>query len=294
MGMVLTLIAGVRGRSRLPHLVPKITATLGIRSEPNWLARGEACDLILEPANQWRAEATARALTKDIAIDVLVQPVGGRRKQLLVADLESTMIENEMLDELAERLGIRPRVAEITRRAMNGEIDFTTALKARVALLKGADAQILEEAAARIQLMPGARSLIATMRRAGAATALVSGGFMVFAERVGVALGLDRVVANRLDLMRGRIAGTVQQPIVTAETKRDALLTLAAEFGITPAQTIAVGDGANDLPMLEVAGLGVAFHPKPVVAESARWRLDHADLTGLLYAQGYRKDDLIG
>jgi len=294
MGMVLTLIAGARGRSSLPHLAAEIAATLGIRSEPNWLARGEVCDLILEAANQGSAEATARALIKDVAIDVLVQPIGGRRKQLLVADLESTIIENEMLDELAGRLGFRPRVAEITRRAMNGEIDFITALNARVALLKGTKARVLEEAAARIQLTPGARSLIATMRRAGAATALVSGGFTVFAEPVGAALGFDRVVANRLDLMHDRIAGTVQQPIVTAETKRDALLTFAAEFGTTPAQTIAVGDGANDLPMLAAAGMGVAFRPKPVVAGIARWRLDHADLTGLLYAQGYRKDDLIG
>ena len=293
MGMVLTLIAGVGGRSSLPRLAPAIAATLGIGSEPNWLAPAEACDLILDTTASGRVEETARSLIKDAAIDVLVQPIMGRRKHLLVADLESTIIENEMLDELAEPLGIGPRVAEITRRAMNGEIDFVTALEARVALLKGTGARVLKEAAARIRLTPGAHALVATMRRAGAATALVSGGFTVFAEPVATALGFDRVVANRLDLVRGRITGIVQPPIVTRDTKRQALLALSAEFGITPAQTIAVGDGANDLPMLAAAGIGIAFHPKPMVAKIARWHLDHADLTGLLYAQGYRKDEIV-
>jgi phosphoserine phosphatase len=293
MRMVLTLIAGLRGRSSLPRLAAAIVEALKIGCEPIWLAPDEACDLILDTTCPVRAEETARTLIKGAGIDVLVQPIAGRRKQLLVADLESTIIENEMLDELAERLGIRPRVAEITRRAMNGEIDFVTALEARVALLKGTGARVLKEAAAQIRLTPGARVLVATMRRFGAATALVSGGFTVFAELVGAGLGFDRVVANRLDLVQGRIAGTVQHPIVTPEIKRGALLALAAEFGIAPAQTIAVGDGANDLPMMAAAGIGVAFRPKPVVAEIARWRLDHADLTGLLYAQGYRKDDFI-
>jgi len=293
MRMVLTLIAGLRGRSSLPCLAPAIAAALETRVEPDWLAPGEACDLVLEAASPARAEKTARALIKGAGIDVLVQPIAGRRKQLLVADLESTIIENEMLDELAERLGVRPQVAEITRRAMNGEIDFVAALEARVALLKGIGTRVLEKAAARIRLTPGARALVATMRRAGATTALVSGGFTVFAEPVAATLGFDRVVANRLDLVGGRITGTVRRPIVTRDTKRQALLSLATELGITPAQTIAVGDGANDLPMLAAAGLGIAFHPKPMVAEIARWHLDHADLTGLLYTQGYRKDEII-
>jgi phosphoserine phosphatase len=294
MRMVLTLIAGVAGRSSLPRIASGIAEALGSVGQPVWLAPEEACDLVLEGANPAQAEEKARALIKGAAIDVLVQPAAGRRKQLLAADLEATIIENEMLDEIAKPLGLSAQVSETTRRAMNGEIDFTAALEARVALFKGLEARVLQEAAARIRLTPGAHALVATMRRAGAATALVSGGFAVFAEPVAAALGFDRVMANRLDLAQGRITGTVQPPIVTGETKRQALLDLAAEFGITPARTIAVGDGANDLTMLAAAGIGIAFRPKPVVAKIARWRLDHADLTGVLYAQGYRKDEIAG
>ena len=229
----------------------------------------------------------------DAPIDTLVQPVAGRRKRLLVADFESTIIENEMLDELGEPLGLRPRIAAITRSAMNGEIDFTAALEARVALLKGVDTGLIENAAGRIRLTPGARALVATMRRAGAATALVSGGFAVFAEPVAATLGFDRVIANHLDHVHGKLAGTVRRPIVTRESKRESLLALAEEFGIPTTDTIAVGDGANDLPMLAAAGIGIAFRAKPSVAGAARWRLDHADLTGVLYAQGYRKDEFV-
>jgi phosphoserine phosphatase len=177
---------------------------------------------------------------------------------------------------------------------MNGEIDFAAALEARVGLLKGMEDRVLEEAASRIRLVPGARQLVATMRAAGAVTALVSGGFTIFAERVAAQLGFDRVVANRLELVEGRIAGSVQSPIVTGETKRQTLLALAAHYGIALEQTIAVGDGANDLPMLACAGIGLAFRAKPLVASTARWRIDHADLTGVLFAQGYRKDEFVG
>ncbi|MBV9153096.1 MAG: phosphoserine phosphatase SerB, partial [Alphaproteobacteria bacterium] len=226
-------------------------------------------------------------------IDFIVQPAQGRRKQVFVADLESTIIENEMLDELADFVGLREHVAEITRRAMNGELDFTAALTERVALLKGLPETVLDEAAGRIRVMPGAGTLLATLRAAGVRTALVSAGFTVFAERVAAELGFDRVVANRLDIAAGRIVGTVAAPIATRETKRDTLRKLAQECGVPLADTLAIGDGANDLPMLEAAGLGIAYRAKPAVAAAARWRLDHADLTGVLYAQGYRDTELV-
>ena len=293
MNMVLTLIAGAHGASGLPGLVAAIADALGIPAEPVWLAPGEACDLVFDALGCAAVEGVARALIKNGNIDVLVQPLAERRKRLLVADMESTIIENEMLDELADFLGLRSQISEITRRAMNGEIDFVAALEARVALLTGMEHRVLEAAAERIRVTPGARALIATMRAAGAVTALVSGGFTIFAEHVAAELGFDRVVANHLDITAGRIVGTVRQPIVTGETKRQTLLALAAEQRIPLERTMAVGDGANDLPMLATAGAGIAFRAKPLVASTARWRIDYADLTGLLYAQGYRSDEII-
>ena len=293
MTMVLTLIAGVGGRQTLPHLAGAVARVVGISGDPSWLA-DDACDLVLAATSPTLAEAAARAVIGEAEIDVLVQPATNRRKRLLVADMESTIIENEMLDELADFIGRRQEVSEITRRAMNGEIDFTAALEARVSLLAGLPDHVLEEAACRIRLRAGARELIATMRSAGAVTALVSSGFMIFAKAVAVELGFDHVVANRLDLSSGRIAGTISPPIVTGESKRESLLSLAAEHDVPLQHSMAVGDGANDLPMLAAAGIGIAFHAKPAVASIARWRLDHADLTGLLYAQGYRKEEIVG
>jgi phosphoserine phosphatase len=198
-----------------------------------------------------------------------------------------------MLDELADFVGLRAHIAEITRRAMNGELDFAAALAERVALLKELPVSVLDEAASRIRLMPGARALLATLRAAGVRTALVSGGFTVFAGRIGAELGFEQIVANRLDIADGRLAGTVAPPILTRETKRDTLVELAQRYGVPPMATLAIGDGANDLPMLNAAGLGIAFHAKPAVAAASRWRLDHADLTGVLYAQGYREAEII-
>jgi phosphoserine phosphatase len=292
MRIALTLIAGAAGTD-LRHLAAAVAEALAIEADPVWLAPGEACDLVLDASDPRMIADTARSAVGGAAVDILAQPAVQRRKRLLVADLESTIIENEMLDELAMILGIGPRIGEITRRAMNAEIDFIAAIEARVALLAGIEATILEQAAARIRLTPGARILVATMRRDGAMTALVTGGFSVFAERVAAELGFDRIVANRLEIVGGRITGKVLPPIVTGETKRETLSDLAAERGIALTEILAVGDGANDVPMLTAAGLGVAFRAKPAVTAVARWRLDYSDLTGLLYAQGYRKTGFV-
>ena len=290
----MTLIAGPRGGDALRGLVDTLARTLPLAAPPDWLAPDLACDVAPHEGDATEAEAAARRAIGDAPIDVVVQQAAGRKKRVLVADLEATLIENEMLEELAEFVGRRAEVAAITRRTMNGELDFADALAERVALLKGLPASVLDEAAARIRLTAGARVLAATSCAAGVAIALVSGGFTVFAERVAKELGITRIIANRLEVAEGRIAGSVAAPIVTGATKREALLALATECGVPAAATLAVGDGANDLPMLEAAGLGVAFHAKPAVAAVARWRLDHADLAALLYAQGYRHREIVG
>lgn len=291
MAFVLTLIAAPNATDALSPVVRALAEAHSV--DPDWLASGVACDLVLDGADATAIDANARQIVGDAPIDILVQPLTGRRRRILVADLESTIIENEMLEELADFVGLRAHVAEITRRAMNGELDFTAALSERVALLRGLPASVLDEAAARIRLMPGARALLATSCAAGVRTALVSGGFTAFADRVAAELGFDRVVANRLDIVDGAIAGTVRSPIVTRDTKREVLLAMCGELGSTPSSVLAVGDGANDLPMLETAGLGIAFRAKPAVAAAARYRIDHADLTALLYAQGYRSGEIL-
>ncbi|HVH75026.1 MAG TPA: phosphoserine phosphatase SerB [Stellaceae bacterium] len=287
---ILTLIGGDGAAPALSRIAARLAAEFAV--EPLWLGAGEACEFSLDLGDRAAVEAQARALIGRAPIDLVLQPrAAERKKRLLVADLESTIIENEMLDELAGFLGLRAKVSAITRRAMNGEIDFLGALEARVALLAGMEERVLEEARARVRLMPGARTLVATMRAAGAVTALVSGGFAVFAEPVAAELGVDHVVANRLEIAGGRVAGRVLPPIVTGEVKRATLFELAARHSIALPQTLAVGDGANDLPMLAAAGLGVAFRAKPAVAAAARARIEHADLTALLYLQGYRRGE---
>jgi phosphoserine phosphatase len=226
-------------------------------------------------------------------VDALAQPATNRRKRLLLSDMESTVIANEMLVEIAKLAGIEKSIAEITRRAMNDEVDFTVALKERVALLHDRPAKLLDDARRRIRIVDGAKAMVATMRKQGAFAVLISGGFTVFAEPVAQVLGFDRSFANRLLIDRGRIAG-VAEPILDRNSKLEILTRTAAEQGLALADTLAIGDGANDVPMIGAAGLGVAFHSHPNVAPRARHRIDHGDLTAVLYAQGYRRDEIVG
>lgn len=255
----------------------------------NWLAEDIACEIPFDGPVPAGSE-TGMAMT---GIDAVILPAEGRRKKLLVADMESTMIENEMLDELADFLGIREKIAGITARAMNGEIDFAGALTERVGLLKGLATSKLDEAAKRIRYMPGGATLIATMKKHGASCALVSGGFTYFTAMVRERLGFDLDAANRLAVNGGALAGTVEPPILGKEAKLATLQKLTTERGIGVADAITIGDGANDLPMLKAAGLGVAFRAKPAVAAEVPARIVHGDLTALLYLQGYHRSEFV-
>jgi phosphoserine phosphatase len=260
--------------------------------EARWLDPGIAAefDLQARPGNLWQVWGDLQAQ----GIDLAVQPTAGRRKRMLLADMDSTMIAQECIDELADLAGFGPQVAEITAQAMNGLLKFEPALRARVALFRGMDAGIIDRVLAeRITFTRGGRELVATMKAHGAHTALVSGGFTAFTERVAAELGFDEHRANLLEIESGRLVGTVAEPVLGRQAKIDALEAIAARLGITPAEAIAVGDGANDLGMLSRAGAGVALHAKPVVAERCDLRVNHGDLTALLYLQGYSKQDFV-
>jgi phosphoserine phosphatase len=260
---------------------------------PDWLAPNLACDIGLDSPLGPGVRTLLHQVLGTRAVDVVVQAAAARKKRLLVSDMESTVIENEMVDELAELVGVGERVAAITRRAMNGEIGFKRALAERVALLGGLEAEALEQAAERIRPMAGARALVSTMRRHGAFTALVSGGFSVFTARVARRLGFDREFANTLVVEGGVVTGRLVEPIFGREAKREIMDSLCVELGLGRDAVLAVGDGANDTDMIQHAGMGVAFRAKPVLAAAATHRIDHGDLTALLYIQGYRQSEIV-
>jgi phosphoserine phosphatase len=292
---VLTLIAapgsGALDAVPLDRLRRALSAEGAAAGEVTRLAE-EAIEITLEAADPAAAEAAAHRHCSGLPVDLAVQPAEGRRKRILVADMESTIVEQEMLDELADIARLGPAIAEVTARAMRGELEFTQALAARAALLQGLPAEILQQARERITLSPGARTLVSTMRAHGARTALVTGGFDVFARPVADACGFHEVHANHLVISHGTISGTVARPMLSGRDKLRTLETLAREQEVPRSAVAAVGDGANDVPMLQAAGLGVAYRAKPAVVAATRVRLDNADLTGLLYLQGYRRDEL--
>ncbi|TMJ18820.1 MAG: phosphoserine phosphatase SerB [Alphaproteobacteria bacterium] len=263
---------------------------LGGTGGHRWVEEGSACDLTLigDPA------AARSALEGAISGDVVVQPQAGRRKLLLVADMDSTMISVECIDELADYAGLRAEVAAVTERAMRGELDFEAALDARVALLRDLDERVIDHCyQQRVRATPGAEALVRTMRENGAYCLLVSGGFSRFADRVAAEIGFDAAISNALAIEGGRLSGAVRKPIVGAEAKRQALLDAAAARQIPLDEILAVGDGANDIPMIRAAGLGIAYHAKPVVAEAADARIENNDLTALLFAQGYSRAEWV-
>ena len=274
-----------------PRLNTAPLAALGSRGAPVWLAAGCAVDLDYAAAPD--PAALKAALGRD-DVDIVVQPRAGRRKRLLIADMDSTMIEQECIDELADVVGLKAHVAAITDRAMRGEIAFEPALRKRVALLRGLDSAVVSRVIAeRIVLTPGGPTLVATMRGHGAYCALVSGGFTLFTAPLARLLGFDEQRANILIVADGLLTGFVIEPILGQAAKRATLVELRGRLGLEAADTLAVGDGANDLAMLREAGLGVAFRAKPAVAQAANARIDHSDLTALLYAQGYRRDEFL-
>jgi phosphoserine phosphatase len=270
----------------IPHAGAPKGLMSGIAAEVPFASQDRTLDAIL---------ADVRAVVGDRPVDVAVLPQAHRRKKLLLADMDSTMIEQECIDELAAYVGLKDKVSAITARAMRGEIEFESALRERVALLKGLPVSVVDEIIAKhITLMPGGKALIQTMKSHGAYTALVSGGFTVFTSKIGQIIGFDEDRSNILEIENGMLAGTVRDPILGKEAKQERMVTLRNQLFLQREQTMAVGDGANDLAMLGEAGLGVALHAKPAVAAAADVRIDHGDLTALLFLQGYTQDAFVG
>lgn len=291
--LVATLVASGESLALDLGLIAKLRSALG-GAEVSVLSPQRAIDLYSTQSAPDAVKALIADALAGAPIDVIVQPAHARRKKLFLADMDSTMIGQECIDELADAAGLKAHVSAITERAMRGEIAFEPALRERVALLKGLPSEIVDRMIAeRITLTPGGRALVQTMRRNGAYTALVSGGFTVFTGPIGAMIGFDMHRSNTLLMEGGHFLGLVAEPILGREAKRATLIELRDARKLSSQDTLAVGDGANDLAMLGEAGLGVAFHAKPIVAEAAHARIDHTDLRTLLYAQGYRDEEIV-
>ena len=299
MSLVATLICNPANPALDSTVVDGALAVLPSPGKPQWLFHEVAIDIPferpLEDHNQVHAiEARLREARGDLPIDIVVQPIIARRKRLFLADMDSTMIGQECIDELADFAGLKAHVAGITERAMRGEIDFAPALRERVALLKGLPVSVVDEVLAkRITLTPGGRELVMTMRAHGAYTCLISGGFTRFTNAVAAKIGFQENRANELVVHDGKFTGEVREPILGRETKLATLIELSEAFELDQIDTLVVGDGANDLGMIQQAGLGVAYHAKPAVSAAAAARIDHGDLTALLYSQGYKREEFV-
>ncbi len=297
MDYVLTLIcasdSGELDSSIVAEAVAALNAQNAKTGEPDWLADETACDIPFTGLDLIQARTCVDLQLEGFPIDAISQETRGRRKKLLIADMDSTMVIGETLDELADYANCKEQVSDITIRAMRGELRFVEALRERVSLLEGLSEKALEETYDAIELMPGAKTLLTTMKANGGHSMLVSGGFDFFTQRVAQWIGFDDNKGNQLEIIDGVLTGKVIDPIVNKDAKLSVLYALCSQYSISINDTVAVGDGANDLPMLMAAGLGVAYHAKPIVSAHTRVGVEHADLTALLYLQGYREDEFV-
>jgi phosphoserine phosphatase len=296
MSLVATLICHPANPALDSTVVDGARAILTQAGPAHWLFDEVAVDIPFDSSEPIAAIVTRLKQARgDLPVDVVVQPRIDRRKKLFLADMDSTMIGQECIDELADFAGLKAHVAGITERAMRGEIAFEPALHERVALLKGLAVSVVDEVLKqRITLTPGGRELVATMRAHGAYTCLISGGFTLFTNPVAAMIGFQENRANELKVLDGKLTGEVAEPILGRTAKLATLIELRESFDLDNLDTLVVGDGANDLGMIEAAGLGVAYHAKPAVAAAAAARIDHGDLTALLYAQGYKREEFVG
>ena len=300
MSLVATLICNPANPALDSTIVDGARAVLPSAGTAHWLFDEVAVDIPFDSPAKGKDDLRAienrlREARGDLPIDIVVQPILARRKKLFLADMDSTMIGQECIDELADLVGLKDHVARITERAMRGEIEFEPALRERVALLKGLSANVVDEVLAkRIKLTPGGRELVLTMRAHGAYTCLISGGFTLFARAIAGKIGFQESRANELIVDDGKFTGEVREPILGRATKLATLIELTESFDLDDIDTLVAGDGANDLGMIQNAGLGTAYHAKPAVAAAAGARIDFGDLTALLYAQGYRREEFVG